>query len=80
MSRGFYRGKSPEQITIASADVSTNGVPGPSLTHTFLEETPTMVRAKGFTGNECTTCGSIHMVIAGHCEVCTDCGTSSGCS
>lgn len=37
-------------------------------------------RAMGFTGNTCTNCQGTRMQIAGHCEVCTDCGTSSGCS
>lgn len=39
-----------------------------------------VARAKGFTGNVCTHCGSSEMKISGHCEVCTSCGESSGCS
>jgi len=37
-------------------------------------------RGKGFTGNSCATCGSMEMQIAGHCEVCSACGTTTGCS
>lgn len=37
-------------------------------------------RGKGFTGNVCNICGSMEMQIAGHCEVCTSCGTTTGCS
>lgn len=34
----------------------------------------------GYTGNQCVTCNSLRMKISGHCEVCEDCGSSSGCS
>lgn len=37
-------------------------------------------RGKGFTGNSCATCGSMQMQIAGHCEVCSACGSTTGCS
>lgn len=39
-----------------------------------------MARQQGYTGNECATCHSLRMRVAGHCEVCEDCGNSSGCS
>jgi len=28
----------------------------------------------------CDQCGGAHMARAGHCLVCTDCGTTTGCS
>lgn len=34
----------------------------------------------GFTGDQCMSCNSMHMKISGHCLVCTDCGTTTGCS
>lgn len=34
----------------------------------------------GYTGNQCDHCGSMAMQVAGHCEVCADCGTTTGCS
>lgn len=37
-------------------------------------------RGQGYTGNSCTHCGSLKMQIAGHCEVCAECGTTTGCS
>lgn len=37
-------------------------------------------RYMGFTGNTCTNCQSTRMQVAGHCEVCCDCGTTTGCS
>ena len=56
--------------------------PPPSIAATV---TPTLMsveeaRGKGYTGNSCQDCGSVKMKIAGHCEVCEDCGSSSGCS
>jgi ribonucleoside-diphosphate reductase alpha chain len=39
-------------------------------------------KSRGYTGNSCQNqdCGSMRMVVSGHCEVCLDCGSSSGCS
>jgi hypothetical protein len=34
----------------------------------------------GFTGNQCNVCFGMRMRISGHCEVCEECGNSSGCS
>jgi hypothetical protein len=34
----------------------------------------------GFTGNFCPECGGSHMIRAGTCECCQDCGTTTGCS
>lgn len=39
-----------------------------------------VARSKGFTGNVCDQCGSMEMKISGHCEVCSSCGTTTGCS
>lgn len=37
-------------------------------------------RNMGFTGNQCSSCGSMQMKVSGHCEVCSECGTTTGCS
>lgn len=37
-------------------------------------------RQSGFTGDQCTHCNSMRMKNNGHCLVCEDCGTSTGCS
>lgn len=37
-------------------------------------------RAGGFTGSQCSTCGSFAMVRSGTCETCQECGSTSGCS
>lgn len=39
-----------------------------------------VAKQQGYTGNQCTMCYSMRMVVSGHCEVCQDCGSSSGCS
>jgi len=35
---------------------------------------------KGYTGDQCETCNSMRMKVSGHCLVCEDCGTTTGCS
>ena len=35
---------------------------------------------QGYTGDQCTTCNSMRMKVSGHCMVCEDCGTTTGCS
>ncbi|VVB57354.1 Uncharacterised protein [uncultured archaeon] len=37
-------------------------------------------RAQGFTGDSCPACGSMKMKRNGTCEVCVECGETSGCS
>jgi hypothetical protein len=37
-------------------------------------------RQSGYTGDQCTNCNSIRMRVAGHCLVCEECGTTTGCS
>lgn len=37
-------------------------------------------KAMGYTGGFCEVCGSVRMRMAGHCQVCEECGVSTGCS
>ena len=37
------------------------------------------VRQMGYTGNVCNTCGGSRMRRNGSCEVCEECGATSGC-
>ncbi len=37
-------------------------------------------RAKGYTGEQCPSCGSMRVKRNGSCTLCEDCGTTSGCS
>jgi ribonucleoside-diphosphate reductase alpha chain len=74
MSAGFdRRGKpnvrlEPERATPATA---------PRLDATL---TQSEARSSGYTGNVCDICHSTRMRVAGHCMVCEDCGTTTGCS
>jgi ribonucleoside-diphosphate reductase alpha chain len=34
----------------------------------------------GYTGDQCDNCSSMKMKISGHCMVCDECGTTTGCS
>ena len=52
--------------------------------HRDLKVTATTLRAearsKGYTGEQCSACGSMRVKRNGACTVCDDCGTTSGCS
>lgn len=43
-------------------------------------QSPPSPREMGYTGNICSECNGVRMQIAGHCEVCSDCGATTGCS
>jgi ribonucleoside-diphosphate reductase alpha chain len=43
-------------------------------------ESSLTARAQGFTGDNCTNCGSMKMKRNGSCMVCIECGTTTGCS
>ncbi|MFA6523564.1 MAG: vitamin B12-dependent ribonucleotide reductase [Candidatus Peribacteraceae bacterium] len=50
---------------------------------TKIEEAPektAQAKLQGFTGSQCGGCGSMRMKRNGSCEVCLDCGATSGCS
>jgi membrane protease subunit (stomatin/prohibitin family) len=50
--------------------------------HEHDEMADKIKRAKnlGFTGDICSNCGSMNVKKNGSCNVCTDCGTTTGCS
>ena len=58
------------------ATVNSAGKPDVAVGMTTRE----LARLSGFTGDVCSNCGGAHMQIAGHCAVCADCGTTTGCS
>ncbi len=51
--------------------------PPPSLDLKALRQEAQM---KGYTGDQCSNCNSMRMKVSGHCMVCEDCGTTTGCS
>lgn len=61
-------------------DPAPSGVSAePTLLHQHVL-TKEQARGSGYTGDQCTNCNSMRMQIAGHCLVCADCGTTTGCS
>jgi hypothetical protein len=58
----------------AVADTETESAPAGGLS--AREQAKSM----GFTGDQCSNCNSMKMQVAGHCMVCADCGTTTGCS
>lgn len=56
----------------ASSDASTNQDHAPTKAE--------QAKLQGFTGSICSGCGSEKMKRNGSCEVCLDCGVTSGCS
>ncbi|MEQ1901413.1 MAG: vitamin B12-dependent ribonucleotide reductase [Devosia sp.] len=40
----------------------------------------TQALMQGYTGDQCSNCNSMRMKVSGHCMVCEDCGTTTGCS
>jgi ribonucleoside-diphosphate reductase alpha chain len=51
--------------------------PPPSQDAKLLRQEAQM---KGYTGDQCSNCNSMRMKVSGHCLVCEDCGTTTGCS
>jgi ribonucleoside-diphosphate reductase alpha chain len=51
--------------------------PPPGLDLKVLRQEAQM---KGYTGDQCSNCNSMRMKVSGHCMVCEDCGTTTGCS
>lgn len=74
MSSGFdRRGKSNVPRVNPPATATTPPSVGATLTQAEA-------RASGYTGNVCDICGSARMRVAGHCMVCEECGSTTGCS
>lgn len=51
----------------------------PKVADTLLDA-KMAAKAQGYSGNICTNCHGARLKRAGHCEVCDDCGTTTGCS
>jgi len=47
---------------------------------TIIADDKAAARAQGFTGDTCSNCGSMKMKRNGSCQVCLECGTTTGCS
>lgn len=83
-------GEKQQALPIAEASVKENTTVDELPTKTneavrLVSMSPAMdekatARAQGFTGDACTSCGSMKMKRNGSCMVCIECGTTTGCS
>ena len=67
---------SPSLFTEEKSEEPTEEVAQTSVETTKLD----IAKQQGFTGSICTGCGSTKMKRNGSCEICLDCGATSGCS
>jgi ribonucleoside-diphosphate reductase alpha chain len=63
-----FEEKEKEEMKIAVAETSAAS--------TKIDQ----AKQQGFSGSICGSCGSLRMKVNGSCEVCLDCGATSGCS
>lgn len=79
-----HEGSYAAQIGFLSDAAMQTIVPAKDPAHPETELTPVITRSmaqqQGFTGDQCSHCQSMKMQVAGHCMVCADCGTTTGCS
>lgn len=66
--------------------VRVNGPDGPNVAvvatkgyHTTPVDDATKAVSEGYTGNQCSSCGSFRMKRTGVCNTCEQCGTTTGC-
>lgn len=79
-------------LVVAAEAPAPAPLPSVTMTNSTVTEAPTPAvltpeaqataahRASGFTGNVCDQCGGVHMIRSGTCELCNDCGSTTGCS
>lgn len=76
-------GATPQRDLFTSVETSTGAAVNSVISSAEPEETPTSVekaKQQGYTGSMCSGCGSVKMKRNGSCELCLDCGATSGCS
>ncbi len=56
-----------------------NPLPSPPPS-TDIRQLRSQAQMQGYTGDQCSNCNSMRMKVSGHCMVCEDCGTTTGCS
>ena len=67
----------PSPTAINAAELHPIPTPPPSQDLGVLRSQAQM---QGYTGDQCSNCNSTRMKVSGHCMVCEDCGTTTGCS
>jgi len=69
----------PEMAPVAFNAGELNPIPSPPP-GTDIRALRQEAQMKGYTGDQCSNCNSMRMKVSGHCMVCEDCGTTTGCS
>ncbi len=67
----------PSPTALNAAELHPIPTPPPSQDLGVLRSQAQM---QGYTGDQCSNCNSMRMKVSGHCMVCEDCGTTTGCS
>ena len=69
----------PSVQTHLEVPVAPKSVELDPLSHTQLDKVKD-AKAQGYTGEQCTACGSMKVKRNGSCSVCVECGETTGCS
>jgi len=67
----------PAPTVLNAAELHPIPSPPPSQD---LGQRRAQAQMQGYTGDQCSNCNSMRMKVSGHCMVCEDCGTTTGCS
>jgi ribonucleoside-diphosphate reductase alpha chain len=68
-------GVAPAAFNAGELDPIPSPPPGQDQGHLRAQ-----AQMQGYTGDQCSNCNSMRMKVSGHCMVCEDCGTTTGCS
>lgn len=70
----------PSDFLVRTEEKTHHELQGAVGTVTKVGSKLEQAKLQGFTGSICSGCGSVKMKRNGSCEVCLDCGATSGCS
>jgi len=77
VERSYAEGTKSREAFVMKLPVIDEGSPDFSPHGTLTREE--RAKREGFSGSMCAGCGSVRMKRNGSCEVCLDCGETSGC-
>lgn len=72
--------KAPSNLSIPTMEEEAHTIEEQSQEAGTVETKLKKAKEQGFTGSICSECGSTKMKRNGSCELCIDCGATSGCS
>jgi ribonucleoside-diphosphate reductase alpha chain len=92
VEKAYREGSKSKDAFAMSLPVVDEGAQATAFTHFVTDVQETLMepakpltalesaKLQGFTGSVCSGCGGVRVKRNGSCEVCLDCGTTSGCS